>query len=345
MPKVWIISFIRELEPFHLMIRHLQMLPQKSNVTPIASVVKNPVEIEAVPQMTVKTVNLWTICLGSGSLFISSSCLLPLSEEVEVLVTMTRLVAAGGLVTHPIRTHLGQTQAQILLVAGTVVALMVEVHLMIGNSFSLVLNLKKRVGLDMKNKGIIYVLSILLAIILLGGCSVVGTYNGLVSEQTKVEQAQANVATALQRRSDLIGNLVESVKGQMNHETEVFTQIAEARAKIGNGSVTSKENQEAQGELSSAISRLLVLTENYPELKSNQNVEQLMTELAGSENRIFVARKDYNQAATDYNQKLRSFPTVLFANMMNFKEAETFKESEEAKIAPKVDFSTSTSKQ
>ena len=197
----------------------------------------------------------------------------------------------------------------------------------------------------MKNKGIIYVLSILLAIILLGGCSVVGTYNGLVSEQTKVEQAQADVATALQRRSDLIGNLVESVKGQMNHETEVFTKIAEARAKIGNGSVTSKENQEAQGELSSAISRLISLTENYPELKSNQNVEQLMTELAGSENRIFVARKDYNKVATEYNQKLRSFPTVLIANMMNFKEAETFKESEEAKTAPKVDFGTSTTKE
>ena len=197
----------------------------------------------------------------------------------------------------------------------------------------------------MKNKGIIYVLSILLAIILLGGCSVVGTYNGLVSEQTKVEQAQADVATALQRRSDLIGNLVESVKGQMNHETEVFTQIAEARAKIGNGSVTSKENQEAQGELSSAISRLISLTENYPELKSNQNVEQLMTELAGSENRIFVARKDYNKVATEYNQKLRSFPAVLFANMMNFKEAETFKESEEAKTTPKVDFGNSTTKE
>ena len=197
----------------------------------------------------------------------------------------------------------------------------------------------------MKNKGIIYVLSILLAIILLGGCSVVGTYNGLVSEQTKVEQAQADVATALQRRSDLIGNLVESVKGQMNHETEVFTKIAEARAKIGNGSVTSKENQEAQGELSSAISRLISLTENYPELKSNQNVEQLMTELAGSENRIFVARKDYNKVATEYNQKLRSFPMVLFANMMNFKEAETFKESEEAKTAPKVDFGNSTTKE
>ena len=196
----------------------------------------------------------------------------------------------------------------------------------------------------MKNKGIIYVLSILLAIILLGGCSIVGTYNGLVSEQSKVEQAQADVATALQRRSDLIGNLVESVKGQMNHETEVFTKIAEARAKIGNGSVTSKENQEAQGELSSAISRLISLTENYPELKSNQNVEQLMTELAGSENRIFVARKDYNKVATEYNQKLRSFPIVLFANMMNFKEAETFKESEEAKTAPKVDFSNSSSR-
>ena len=197
----------------------------------------------------------------------------------------------------------------------------------------------------MKNKGIIYVLSILLAIILLGGCSVAGTYNGLVSEQTKVEQAQADVATALQRRSDLIGNLVESVKGQMNHETEVFTQIAEARAKIGTGSVTSKENQEAQGELSSAISRLISLTENYPELKSNQNVEQLMTELAGSENRIFVARKDYNKVATEYNQKLRSFPTVLIANMMNFKEAETFKETEEAKTVPKVDFSNSTTKE
>ena len=197
----------------------------------------------------------------------------------------------------------------------------------------------------MKNKGIIYVLSILLAIILLGGCSVVGTYNGLVSEQTKVEQAQADVATALQRRSDLIGNLVESVKGQMNHETEIFTKIAEARAKIGNGSVTSKENQEAQGELSSAISRLISLTENYPELKSNQNVEQLMTELAGSENRIFVARKDYNKVATEYNQKLRSFPTVLIANMMNFKEAETFKESEEAKTAPKVDFGNPTTKE
>lgn len=197
----------------------------------------------------------------------------------------------------------------------------------------------------MKNKGIIYVLGILLAIILLGGCSVVGAYNGLVSKQTKVEQAQADVATALQRRSDLIGNLVESVKGQMNHETEVFTMIAEARAKIGNGSVTSKENQEAQGELSSAISRLISLTENYPELKSNQNVEQLMVELSGSENRIFVARKDYNKVAAEYNQKLRSFPTVFFANMMNFKEAETFKETEEAKTVPKVDFGTSSSSQ
>ena len=132
MPKVWIISFIRELEPFHLMIRHLQMLLQKSDVTPIASVVKNPVEIEVVLQMAVKTVNLWTICLESGSLFISSSCLLPLSE-VEVAEEETPLTAAGGSVTHPIRTHLGQTQVQILLVAGTVVALMAVVHLMIGN--------------------------------------------------------------------------------------------------------------------------------------------------------------------------------------------------------------------
>lgn len=193
------------------------------------------------------------------------------------------------------------------------------------------------------NKVILYVLTIIVGFLLLGGCSAVGTYNALVADQAKVEQAQANVATALQRRSDLIGNLVESVKGQMNHETEVFSKIADARAKIGNSSVTSEENQAAQGELSSALSRLISLTENYPELKSNENVAQLMVELSGSENRIFVARKDYNQVATDYNQRLRSFPTVLFANAMNFKEAETFKESDEAKVAPKVDFGTSSS--
>ena len=194
-----------------------------------------------------------------------------------------------------------------------------------------------------QNKVIFSIVAIFFGLLVLGSCSAVTTYNGLVGEQTKVEQAQADVSTALQRRSDLIGNLVESVKGQMNHETEVFTKIADARAKIGSSSVTSEEK--AQGELSSALSRLISLTENYPELKSNQNVEQLMVELSGSENRIFVARKDYNKVAAEYNQKLRSFPTVLFANMMNFKEAETFKETEEAKTVPKVDFGTSSSSQ
>jgi len=192
-----------------------------------------------------------------------------------------------------------------------------------------------------QNKVILSIVAIFFGLLVLGSCSAVTTYNGLVGEQTKVEQAQADVSTALQRRSDLIGNLVESVKGQMNHETEVFTKIADARAKIGSSSVTSEENQKAQGELSSALSRLISL----PELKSNQNVEQLMVELSGSENRIFVARKDYNKVAAEYNQKLRSFPTVLFANMMNFKEAETFKETEEAKTVPKVDFGTSSSSQ
>ena len=158
-----------------------------------------------------------------------------------------------------------------------------------------------------QNKVILSIVAIFFGLLVLGSCSAVTTYNGLVGEQTKVEQAQADVSTALQRRSDLIGNLVESVKGQMNHETEVFTKIADARAKIGSSSVTS--------------------------------------ELSGSENRIFVARKDYNKVAAEYNQKLRSFPTVLFANMMNFKEAETFKETEEAKTVPKVDFGTSSSSQ
>ena len=150
-----------------------------------------------------------------------------------------------------------------------------------------------------QNKVILSIVVIFFGLLVLGSCSAVTTYNGLVGEQTKVEQAQADVSTALQRRS----------------------------------------------ELSSALSRLISLTENYPEPKSNQNVEQLMVELSGSENRIFVARKDYNKVAAEYNQKLRSFPTVLFANMMNFKEAETFKETEEAKTVPKVDFGTSSSSQ
>ena len=120
-----------------------------------------------------------------------------------------------------------------------------------------------------QNKVILSIVAIFFGLLVLGSCSAVTTYNGLVGEQTKVEQAQADVSTALQRRSDLIGNLVESVKGQMNHETEVFTKIADARAKIGSSSVTSEENRKAQGELSSALSRLISLTENYPELKSN----------------------------------------------------------------------------
>ncbi|MBP2624160.1 LemA family protein [Streptococcus oricebi] len=197
----------------------------------------------------------------------------------------------------------------------------------------------------MKNKLMISILVAVGALLLLGACSVTVSYNGLVAEQSQLEKAQADVETTLQRRSDLIGNLVESVKGQMNHETEVFTKISEARTKIGSSSVTSKESQEAQAELSSALTRLLVLTENYPQLKSDENVKQLMIELAGSENRILIARKDYNKEAATYNRKIRSFPTVFVANLFGFKEAETFKADSGAHQAPKVSFSSSAAGQ
>lgn len=165
----------------------------------------------------------------------------------------------------------------------------------------------------------------------------VGQYNGLVSKYTQVQAAQSKVETALQRRYDLIPNVVNSAKGYMSHESEVFTQIADARAKIGSNA-SAKEKQEAQGELSSAISRLLVLTENYPELKANEQVNALITELEGSENRVFVARNDYNTVATDYNKTIKSFPTVIFAGMFGYHEVPLFTADSAAQKAPTVDF-------
>lgn len=169
----------------------------------------------------------------------------------------------------------------------------------------------------------------------------IGQYNGLVDSQSQVENAQADVDTQLQRRYDLIPNVVSAVRGAMEHEEEVFTAIADARAKIGSSAQGSEEYQEGQSELDSAVSRLLVLTENYPQLNSNQQVSELITELEGTENRILVARKDYNAVATTYNRKIRRFPASIFAGMFGFEKADLFKATETAATTvPSVDLET-----
>ena len=158
-----------------------------------------------------------------------------------------------------------------------------------------------------------------------------GSYNSLVGAQTKVEQAQSKIETTLQRRYDLIPNVVNSVKGYMKHESDIFEHIADARAKIGSSTATKAEKEQAQGELDSAISRLLVVQENYPQLKADTQVQNLITELEGTENRIFVARNDYNEVATTYNNKIRRFPSNMIAGMFGFQKVDLVKADEKAK--------------
>lgn len=188
----------------------------------------------------------------------------------------------------------------------------------------------------MKKFIIIAVTAFFVAIAMVG-LSVAGTYNTLVSLQTTVEQRNATVDATLQRRYDLIPNVVNSVRGYMEHESEIFTEIADARSRIGSAK-TADEKQQANSALESAVSRLLVLTENYPALKADAQVSELINQLEGTENRIFVARNDYNEAVTSYNNSLRRFPTNIVAGMFNFQEAKMIEATHEAKTeVPKVD--------
>ena len=186
--------------------------------------------------------------------------------------------------------------------------------------------------MTMKKIGLI--IAGLVGVIALIAMMVMGSYNGLVSKDESVKQANAKIEAALQRRSDLIPNVVESAKGYMSHESEIFEKIAEARSKIGSGDKQTKADGE--GELSSAISRLLVVQENYPQLKADTHVSSLMAELEGTENRLFVARKDYNEVATNYNKTIRQFPTSIIANMFGFERAELIEADKDAKVVPNV---------
>ncbi len=165
----------------------------------------------------------------------------------------------------------------------------------------------------------------------------VGSYNGLVKKSEAVDTNLSNLDVMLQRRADLIPNLVSTVKGYTSHETEIIDSITDARTKLMNAnSVEEKSN--ANNELSSSLNALMVVVENYPDLKASQNFIQLSDELSGTENRIAVARKDYNDAVKDYNLKVKTFPGNILAGMFGFEQKQYFEANESSREVPSVNF-------
>ncbi|RKY78622.1 LemA family protein [candidate division KSB1 bacterium] len=189
-----------------------------------------------------------------------------------------------------------------------------------------------------KTKIFIWVAVIVVILVVLPYSIFKSAYNQLITLDEATNNAWANVQTQLQRRYDLIPNYVETVKGYAIHEREVLIEVTKARAQVGSARTVS-EQIKANNALSGALSRLLVVVERYPELKANQNFIRLQDELSGTENRIAVARRRYNQAVREYNQKIRSFPILILARMLNFQPKPYFEAPTEAQKAPKVDFS------
>ena len=194
------------------------------------------------------------------------------------------------------------------------------------------------------------------------GCSVVGgillivailviwginAYNNLVTLNETVNQSWSQVENQYQRRADLIPNLVNTVKGYANFEKSVLTEVTDARARVGQITVTKEilddpqafqKFQAMQGQLSNAISRLLVTVENYPDLKANENFLQLQAQLEGTENRIAVERRKFNETVQKYNTSIKRFPNAIFANLLGFKDKQYFKAIAGSETPPKVEF-------
>jgi LemA protein len=183
------------------------------------------------------------------------------------------------------------------------------------------------------------VLGAIAAVIVLIAFSLVGTYNRLVGLDQEVKAQWAQIDNQLKRRTDLIPNLVATVKGFAAQEKGIMSEIAQARAQLA-GAKSPADAANADAALTGALSRLLVVVENYPNLKSDQNFRDLMYELSGTENRIAVARKDYNDAVKVYNLAVRTFPTNLIAPMFGFTQADFFEVSDSDKQTPTVDFGT-----
>lgn len=165
------------------------------------------------------------------------------------------------------------------------------------------------------------------------------TYNTLIVQGTVVDTAWANVETQYQRRLDLVPNLVSTVEGAATFEKSTFTEVTQARSRVA-GAESQKERIEAYGSFDSALSRLLVTVEAYPQLRATQSFQDLMAQLEGTENRVSVARKDYNEAVRTYTISVRRFPTVLLARLLGFGPKEFFTSSDDAAEAPVVDFSS-----
>lgn len=176
-------------------------------------------------------------------------------------------------------------------------------------------------------------LAVLVAAVGASGCS----YNTFVGQEEAIKTQWAQVENQLQRRNDLIPNLVETAKGYAQQERDVFGAIADSRARLA-GAQTPEQRMAAANEQSAALARLLVVVENYPDLKSNQTFARLMDELAGTENRLAVERMRYNEAVQAYNTQRRSFPSNITAGIFGFKEYPLFQAPESAKQVPKVDF-------
>lgn len=189
-------------------------------------------------------------------------------------------------------------------------------------------------GQGWRNKGLLVAVLVVVVAVAIGASS----YNNLVRANERINGLWAEVENQLQRRYDLIPRLVETVKGYASHEREVFTSIAEARAKLASGGLAPEERVEAANQMESALARLLVVVERYPDLKANENFRALMDELTGTESRLAVARMRFNEATRVYNTSVKSFPTMLFARAFGFKERAYFEIAEEARTAPEVKF-------
>lgn len=194
----------------------------------------------------------------------------------------------------------------------------------------------------MKNSTAI-VLIVIALIVFIGGCN---SYNGLVSMNEQVEKSWANVQSSYQRRADLIPNLVNTVKGYADFEKSTLTEVINARAKATSVNIDAsnlnpesfKQFQDAQGGLTNALSKLLVTVEKYPDLKANQNFLELQSQLEGTENRIKVARDEFNEQVRSYNTKAKRFPTNIFAGVFGFKNKPYFEADKGSEKAPEVKF-------